>query len=85
MTDWRPCGVANAMSTNHAPGKHADWLRQTLAHDKKPLGVLLGAGCPAAIDVGGTPLIPHKLENRDNCVECHQQGPETAPATLLTR
>jgi len=43
------CGVAKAMSNNHIPGKHADWLRQKLAHDKKPLGALLGTGCPAVI------------------------------------
>lgn len=40
------------------PEKHASWLRQSLAHDKKPLGLLLGAGCPAALSVGGKPLVP---------------------------
>jgi hypothetical protein len=47
------------MSVSHSPDKQANWLRQSLAHDKKPLGVLLGAGCPAAIRVDdGQPLIP---------------------------
>lgn len=46
------------MTTTHNPSRQADWLRQTLAHDKTPIGLLLGAGCPAAIRTGSEPLIP---------------------------
>jgi SIR2-like domain len=46
----------------HDPLLQASFLRQCLSHDKRPLGVLLGAGCPMAIRVkrGGAdePLIP---------------------------
>jgi hypothetical protein len=46
------------MEQRHDPGRHANYLRQILSHDKKPLGLFLGAGCPQAIRVGGKPLIP---------------------------
>jgi SIR2-like domain len=44
------------------PSSHANYLRQCLSHDKRPLGLLLGAGCPMAVRVrragGDEPLIP---------------------------
>lgn len=48
------------MSCDHDPAKHASYLRQVLSLDKRPLGLLVGAGCPVAIRVGGAnaPLIP---------------------------
>lgn len=46
------------MEQRHDPGRHANYLRQVLSHDKKPLGLFLGAGCPLAIRVDGGPLIP---------------------------
>jgi len=50
------------MSQDHDPLIQAHYLRQCLAHDKRPTGLLLGAGCPMAIRVnrGGAdePLIP---------------------------
>jgi hypothetical protein len=50
------------MSTYHDPLLQAQYLRQCLAHDKRPIGLLLGAGCPMAVRVirGGVdePLIP---------------------------
>jgi len=50
------------MSQNHDPSLQAHYLRQCLSHDKRPIGLLLGAGCPMAVRVnsGGTdqPLIP---------------------------
>jgi hypothetical protein len=48
-----------SVTTTHNPSRQADWLRQTLAHDKTPIGLLLGAGCPAAIrTANNAPLIP---------------------------
>jgi hypothetical protein len=42
--------------------RQANYLRQCLAEDKRPLGLFLGAGCPLAIQVpvdgGKAPLIP---------------------------
>ncbi len=50
------------MSPEHDPLLQAHYLRQCLSHDKRPIGLLLGAGCPMAIRVsrGGSdePLIP---------------------------
>ena len=43
---------------NHDPFKQANYIRQSLAHDKRPLGLFLGAGCPVSIKVSGKPLIP---------------------------
>ncbi len=41
------------------PERQVDQLLQCLRQDKKPLGLLLGAGCPYSIrDASGTPLIP---------------------------
>lgn len=41
------------------PGRLARQLVECLAQDKKPLGILLGAGCPFSIeDESGDPLIP---------------------------
>lgn len=46
------------MDQRHDPGRHANYLRQLLSHDKKPLGLFLGAGCSQSIRVEGEPLIP---------------------------
>jgi len=46
----------------HDPQRHVAYLRQALESDKRPLALLLGAGCPLAIriekDGGSEPLIP---------------------------
>lgn len=50
------------MSTYHDPICQENYLRQCLANDKKPIGILLGAGAPMAIkitiDDKTYPLIP---------------------------
>ena len=50
------------ISLFHDPIRHAGYLRQSLATDKMPIGLFLGAGCPLSIktEVSGTirPLIP---------------------------
>lgn len=50
------------MSQEHDPQLQANFLRQCLSHDRRPLGVLLGAGCPTAVKVPvegrPSPLIP---------------------------
>jgi hypothetical protein len=50
------------MSADHDPLMQANYIRQCLAHDKRPLGLFFGAGCPMAVrvTVGGVdqPLIP---------------------------
>jgi len=48
----------HTMEQRHDPGRHANYLRQVLSHDKKPLGLFLGAGCSQSIRVDGQPLIP---------------------------
>lgn len=46
----------------HDPQIQADYIRQSLSHDKRPIGLFIGAGCPLAVRVtrGGKdePLIP---------------------------
>jgi hypothetical protein len=42
----------------HDPERQAGYLRQTLNQSRRPLGLLLGAGCPVAVRVDGQPLIP---------------------------
>lgn len=50
------------MTQNHDPLLQAQYLRECLAHDKRPIGLLLGAGCPMAVRVNRAgadePLIP---------------------------
>jgi hypothetical protein len=50
------------MSTDHDPLLQANHIRQCLAHDKRPIGLFLGAGCPMGVrvKVGAVdqPLIP---------------------------
>jgi len=50
------------MNREHDPLRQIDLLQQSLSQNKRPLGFLLGAGCPAAIkvDIGNMklPLIP---------------------------
>jgi hypothetical protein len=48
--------------TFHDPQIQADYIRQSLSHDKRPIGLFIGAGCPVSITVdrGGAkvPLVP---------------------------
>lgn len=45
---------------NNDPERQSSQLLQCLTQDKKPLGILLGAGCPYSItDESGNPLIPN--------------------------
>jgi SIR2-like domain len=50
------------MVDTHDPLRQANYLRESLAQDKRPLGFFLGAGCPTAIrvqvDGSDEPLIP---------------------------
>lgn len=49
------------MTKVHDSARQVSYLQQCLSHDKKPLGFLLGAGCPMAVKVGEAkdqPLIP---------------------------
>lgn len=50
------------MNPDHDPLQQANYLRQCLAHDKRPLGLFLGAGCPMSVRVtvrgADAPLIP---------------------------
>ncbi len=54
------------MNLFHDPHRQESYLRQCLAHDKKPIGLLLGAGAPMAIrkesNGNNCPLIPDILE-----------------------
>ncbi len=43
--------------TYHLMSQH-DNLVECLSSDKRPLGFLLGAGCPMAVQVNGSPIIP---------------------------
>ncbi|MGA3052052.1 MAG: SIR2 family protein [Chitinispirillaceae bacterium] len=62
------------------PLKQLNYLQQCLSSDKKPIGILLGAGCPTAIKIGGDkkePLIPDIdgitriiCEQLNNCKDC---------------
>jgi SIR2-like domain len=40
------------------PARQLGYLRQSLVQDRRPLGLLIGAGCAASVRVGGQPLIP---------------------------
>jgi hypothetical protein len=42
----------------HDAARHIEGLRLSLGQDRTPLGLLLAAGCPLAVKVGGLPLIP---------------------------
>lgn len=52
------------MSIFHDPTRQENYLRQCLSNDKKPIGILLGAGAPMAIKcaTNGNPLIPDIAE-----------------------
>lgn len=75
------------MEPRHDPGRHANYLRQILSHDKKPLGLFLGAGCSQSIRVNGAPLIPD-LVTMSGLISASitSQADETAAAmTALTQ
>ncbi len=62
--------------------KQIGYLQQCLSSDKKPLGLFLGAGCPAAVKIGDekkSPLIPDingiTTVVRDKLAECTECGP----------
>ena len=42
----------------HDPERQANYLRQTLSQGRRPVALLLGAGCPASVKNHGEPLIP---------------------------
>lgn len=61
------------------PGRQASQLLQCLTQDKKPLGLLLGAGCPFSVkDPKDNPLIPDIkgltgiVKNMVCCEECEK-------------
>lgn len=43
---------------SHSLSQQTDYLRTALEQEKKPLGILLGAGAPMSMSVGDEPLIP---------------------------
>lgn len=48
------------MTPHHDPFRQLNYLQQCLSNDKRPLGLLLGAGCPVSVkNETGEPLIPH--------------------------
>lgn len=46
------------MPATHSVDQQLDYLRAALEQEKKPIGVLLGAGAPMSIRVASEPLIP---------------------------
>lgn len=46
------------MARTHPLTQQLVYLRAALEQEKKPLGILLGAGAPMSIRVGGEPLVP---------------------------
>lgn len=47
------------MTPSHDPFRQVNYLQQCLSNDKRPLGLLLGAGCPVSVkNETGDPLIP---------------------------
>ncbi len=46
------------MTKTHPLAQQLDYLRAALEQEKKPLGILLGAGAPMSIRVGDAPLVP---------------------------
>ena len=67
------------MSKDHDPIRQANYLRQSLSQDKRPLGLFLGAGCPLSVRVGEdkkalvpdidglTTVVSELLQNSDAC------------------
>ena len=72
------------MTPLHDPFRQVDYIRQCLSNDKRPIGLLLGAGCPVSIeDESGEPLIPHISGMTDLVRERLADCAATEP--LLTR
>lgn len=46
------------MTKTHPLAQQLDYLRAALEQEKKPIGILLGAGAPMSIRVGDAPLVP---------------------------
>jgi hypothetical protein len=46
------------MDPVHEAARHVNALRLSLGQDKAPIALLLAAGCPVAVKVGGDPLVP---------------------------
>ena len=70
------------MTDYHDPLKQTALLRQALSQDKLPIGLLLGAGCPAAIKIetesGYIPLIPAIREMTDHVAKELTASPQVA-------
>lgn len=54
----------------HEVSRHVDNVTAALRHDKKPIGLLLGAGVSMSLEVGGAPLIPG-MEGLTDAVKNH--------------
>ena len=74
------------------PTTHVNLLQQCLVGDKKPIGFLLGAGCPVAIRVPGTtegtsePLIPDVATLTQKVRECIENSSElSAPFACIEK
>jgi hypothetical protein len=66
---------------NHVqdPFRQIGYLQQCLSSDKKPLGFLLGAGCPMAVKPDGSPLIAGIAGMTDAVLTKLRQDKECAP------
>lgn len=70
------------MNNVQDPLKQIGYIQQCLAGDKKPLGFLIGAGCPMAIKADGhtgTPLIPDIAGMTEIVRSKLSEDKETAP------
>jgi hypothetical protein len=60
----------------HDPVQHLKNLRLALGQDKAPIGLLLAAGCGAAVKVGGQPLIPTIAGTTQHVARTLEAGPD---------
>jgi hypothetical protein len=71
----------------HDPHRHISGLVQALSQDKRPIALLVGAGCPVSIqeNVGGLikPLIPAVAGLTTSVGEAIAKGPHSKPYKLV--
>lgn len=58
-------------------------LKQVLAENKRPIALLLAAGCPVSIRVDGKPLIPDVAGLTQAVIRTFADGPDTLLAGVL--
>ncbi|PSG97624.1 hypothetical protein BRD56_04590 [Thermoplasmatales archaeon SW_10_69_26] len=64
----------------HRLGTKLDNLRDVLSEKDRPLGFLLGAGCPQAVRQDGEPVIPPTPDLTRGAINTIQDVPELEPA-----